>query len=145
MNIVTVCSHSQTETDAGTDKNSLHRIVRMCVVADPGFPRRGGGGANTWVWHQNLSFSKIFAKNCMKMKEFRLRKRIPSSPLDPPIVCTLHRQISAQIPIGFCTHFIRPDPCLCCSLSLQTDHTSFKITKEYRKHSLKAVFTHFRL
>ena len=27
------------------------------------------GVANPWVWGENLLFGKIFAKNCMKMKE----------------------------------------------------------------------------
>ena len=37
-------------------------------VADPGFP-------NLWVQGENLLFSKIFAENCMKMKEIGLRGR----------------------------------------------------------------------
>ena len=27
------------------------------------------GGANLWFWGENLLFAKIFAENCMKMKE----------------------------------------------------------------------------
>ena len=40
-------------------------------VADPGFPRQGGGGGSPTPQFgvKNLSFSKIFAENCMKMKE----------------------------------------------------------------------------
>ena len=41
------------------------------VVADPGFPR--GGCVNSQGGYTNLLFLKIFAKNCMKMKEFGLR------------------------------------------------------------------------
>ena len=37
-------------------------------VADPGFHRVWG--ANPLVFGKNLLFGKIFAKNCMKMKDF---------------------------------------------------------------------------
>ena len=41
-------------------------------VADPGFPRRGGGwgGANFQGGGVNLLFNQTFPKNCMKIKEF---------------------------------------------------------------------------
>ena len=56
------------------DENKLYWSVYFTYlsVADPGFPRQGGGGggvANPSIWGENLSFSKIFAENCMKMKE----------------------------------------------------------------------------
>ena len=35
---------------------------------------RVGMGANSWVWGKNLLFDKIFAENCMKMKEIGLRR-----------------------------------------------------------------------
>ena len=45
-------------------------------MADAGFPRRQGGGeegaagANPWEVDENiLSFGKVFAENCMEMKE----------------------------------------------------------------------------
>ena len=43
------------------------------------------GGDNPWVWGENIFFGKIFAENCMKMKD--------SGPggggasLAPPLVC----------------------------------------------------------
>ena len=47
--------------------------IVLCVksLADPRFPRRGGGagGANSCDWGKNLLFGKVFAENCMKMKE----------------------------------------------------------------------------
>ena len=27
------------------------------------------GGAKPWFWRENLLFGKVFAENCMKMKE----------------------------------------------------------------------------
>ena len=62
-------------------------------VVDPGFPG-GGGGANPRVWGKNLLFGKIFAKNCMKMKEIVLgggaRPYCPS--LDQPMRVLIQKQ-----------------------------------------------------
>ena len=41
----------------------------LILVADPGFPR-WGGGANFQGVDTNLLFNQIFPENCMKMKEF---------------------------------------------------------------------------
>ena len=40
------------------------------------------GGANPGVWAKNLLFEKIFAENCMKMKEIEPRGagRFPGAP-----------------------------------------------------------------
>ena len=43
-------------------------VTETWTVADPEFSRRGRG-ANPWDWGDNLLFGKIFAENCMKMKE----------------------------------------------------------------------------
>ena len=51
----------------------------MSTVTDPGFPR--------------ISFGKIFAENCMEMKEIgpRRSERVPSAALlDPPMIKVLH-------------------------------------------------------
>ena len=59
--------------------------VCMYTVADPGFPRRGGGGVlarRPGVWDKNLFFDKNFAENCMKMKEIGQRDgKCPQGPL----------------------------------------------------------------
>ena len=34
------------------------------------------GGANLWVWGENVLFGKDFVENCMKMKEIGLRGTI---------------------------------------------------------------------
>ena len=47
-------------------------------MADPGVPRRGA--ANIWVWLNNLLFGKIFAENCMKMKEIWLKGSLATNP-----------------------------------------------------------------
>ena len=52
-------------------------------MADPGFPM---GGANSQVWGKNVLFGKVFAENCMKMKEIGQGAHIPGTPaLDPPM------------------------------------------------------------
>ena len=65
----------------------LSHVVTLCrvVVADPEFPRRGGG--NFQGGDANLLFNQIFPENCMKMKEFGPRggARVPGAPLDPPL------------------------------------------------------------
>ena len=38
-----------------------------------------GGGANRLVLDKNLLFGKIFAKNCMEIKEIGLRGGVPSA------------------------------------------------------------------
>ena len=49
------------------------------TVADPGFPL--GGGANR-PWGRQHTILPKFPKNCMKLKEFGPRGRVPStSPL----------------------------------------------------------------
>ena len=51
---------------------------------DPGFSKRGD--ANPYVWGDNLLFDKIFAENCMKMKEIGPREGASlASSLDPPM------------------------------------------------------------
>ena len=49
----------------------------LLAGADPGF---SWGGANPWGACSNLLLCKIFAKNCMKMKEFGPRGGVPSAP-----------------------------------------------------------------
>ena len=49
-------------------------------MADPGFPRRGGGG-NPCIWAEHLLF-----ENCMKMKELDRGARVPGPPIDPLMV-----------------------------------------------------------
>ena len=38
------------------------------------------GDANSWLWGKNQLFGKIYAENCMKIKENGPRGRIPSGP-----------------------------------------------------------------
>ena len=45
----------------------LQGAIEALPMADSGFPKRGD--VNPWVWGKNLLFGKIFAENCMKMKE----------------------------------------------------------------------------
>ena len=73
---------------------------RRDAVADPGFPRWGGG--NPWVWTENLLFGKIFAENCMKMKEIgpRAGALVPSVPFDPPMWCNTFKSQSVQYGVG---------------------------------------------
>ena len=40
-----------------------------------------GAGGPTCVWAENLSFDKIFAKNCLKMKEIGPRGGASPAPL----------------------------------------------------------------
>ena len=52
--------------------NSLplnNKIYHPQVVADPGFPRRDTNARES----VNLLFGKLFAENCMKMKEIWLK------------------------------------------------------------------------
>ena len=52
------------------------------VVVDPGFPRRGaGGGGNPRRGGNNRLLDKMFAKNCIKLKEIGQRG---GTPLVPP-------------------------------------------------------------
>ena len=53
-------------------------------VADPGFPRRGRV-PTPGFWGKVLLFGKIFAENCMKMKEIGPGAHVPSAPLDQPV------------------------------------------------------------
>ena len=46
----------------------------------------GGGGANPRVWGKNLLFCKIFAKNCMEIKEIGPKGRPCRPPLEPPMM-----------------------------------------------------------
>ena len=53
------------------------------------FANSSGGsrrGANPWIWGKNLLFGKIFAENCMKMKENGPGVVYSKRPtLDPPM------------------------------------------------------------
>ena len=74
----------------GLQKSKLLRVFRNTVsaVADPVFPRRGGG-ANPQGGGANLLFCPNFPENCMKMKEFGPRGGGGASlapPLDPPML-----------------------------------------------------------
>ena len=74
--------------------HSSRRIIshppppRPTPVADQGFPRPGT--STPPIWGKTLSFGKIFAESCMKMKEFGPRgsrtslASLPPS-LDPPM------------------------------------------------------------
>ena len=62
-------------------------ISHSIAVAGQGFLR--WGGVNAWVWGENLSFSKIYAKNCIKMKEIGPGASAPGTPLDPPMYCKI--------------------------------------------------------
>ena len=58
------------------------------TVTDPGFSRRGRGGAKPWIWGKSLLFGKIFAENCMEIKEIGPGEGCTSlgtPPLDPPM------------------------------------------------------------
>ena len=62
--------------------------VTVKSVADPGFPRRGGGQLPRWG-HKPF-FNQFFPENCIKKKEFGPRAGSgarPSRPppLDPPL------------------------------------------------------------
>ena len=51
-----------------------------------GISKISQSGVNPWVKGKNLSFSKIFAKNCRKMEEIGPRRGgVPGAPLDPPM------------------------------------------------------------
>ena len=69
------------------------------TVADPGFPRRGGGTLRGG--RQHTIFSN-FPQNCIKLKEFGppvgMRDACPIDP--PPIKTFLHRIIPQTIPLG---------------------------------------------
>ena len=64
----------------------IEKKIPTITVADPGFPRRRGGTLDFGA--KNLSFGKVFAKHCMKMKDIGPRGgvRVPSAPLDPPMI-----------------------------------------------------------
>ena len=51
------------------------------TVADPAFSRRRAPPPG--LWGENLLFGKVFAENYMKMKQIRLRGRVPSTHPDP--------------------------------------------------------------
>ena len=63
------------------EKPQKERFLMVLIsVADPGFSP--GGCANSQI----AIIFQIFAKNCMKMKEFEPRgARVPGAPLDPPM------------------------------------------------------------
>ena len=80
----------------GSSKNSKGirstiGIVSQCniiiVVAEPGFPRRGGC-TKPWIWGKNVLFCRIF---CRKLQENESNwtgdswNGVPSAPLDPPM------------------------------------------------------------
>ena len=69
-----------------TRKHSSCREIKRQIpphaVADPGCPKRGGGGGvvrQALIWDKNVLFGKIFTENCVKMKEFG-----PGVPTPPP-------------------------------------------------------------
>ena len=59
---------------------SLRKQKEIFSVEDPGFPK---GSANSRGWCASLLFRKIFAKNCIKMKESG-PWGVAGAPLDPP-------------------------------------------------------------
>ena len=71
------------------DENKLYWSVHFtCQWRIQDFPDRVGGGiADPSIWGENLSFSKIFAENCMKMKEIGPGACVLAPPpLDPPML-----------------------------------------------------------
>ena len=59
---------------------SEHNVFTHISVADPGYPREGGGRGT------NLLFGIIFAENCMKMKKLNWEGSAhPLRPLDLPL------------------------------------------------------------
>ena len=55
-------------------------------MADPGFPRREGGGAKFQGLGTNVLFNQMFPENYMKMKEFGPGGGVHVvPPLDPPL------------------------------------------------------------
>ena len=60
-----------------------YEIISIYSVADPGFPE--GEGHQPLSLGENLIFGKIFAGNCMKMKEIGSGRTSPTQSLDPPM------------------------------------------------------------
>ena len=66
-----------------------YRVVGLInSVTDPWFPR-WGGGANPWVWAENLLSGKIFAETCMQMKDIGPGASLAPC-LDPPMQLQFH-------------------------------------------------------
>ena len=63
-------------------ENNYQLRHRSILVADPGFPKRGGG-ANPWFRSKNLLFGKTLAENCNKIKD--IEPIGVARPLDPPM------------------------------------------------------------
>ena len=61
---------------------------KIVAVADPEFPRRGGGGdANPKGGGKDLLFGRFFPENCMKILKnwTQMGARVPGAPLDTPL------------------------------------------------------------
>ena len=63
------------------------RYFGKLSVADPGFPRCGS--ANSRGGGRQYTILPNFSKNCMKLKEFGPRGRIPRAAVDPPLIISL--------------------------------------------------------
>ena len=69
-----------------TSKKPKCEVLVSRAVADLGFFRRGD--TNPLIWSKKLLFDKIFAENCIKMKEVGPRGwgDVPGTPpQDPPM------------------------------------------------------------
>ena len=80
---------------------SLSHKLSWLTVADPGF---SPGGAPT---PKIAIIFQMFAKNCMKMKEFGppVGARVPGAPLDPPMAYTIKcKDVSLLIKMTALSH-----------------------------------------
>ena len=64
-------------------------------VADPGFPRRGGGGANPREVYANLLFGFFLAKNHVKMNKLD-QEDTSLAPPPPSWICLYMRHFGAS-------------------------------------------------
>ena len=61
-------------------------------MADPEFPRRG---MPTPVFEAKTYYlARFLAENCMKVKEIGPGVRVPSAPLDPPMMSSPHSRVN---------------------------------------------------
>ena len=100
------------------------------AVADPGFPRGGNNGrsrisrgnANHWIYGKNLLFGKIFAENCMKMKEIgRRRGYVPSD--TPTGTSTIEETTCYYLPANDVLEGNLSVVCVCLSRMRNPIHT----------------------
>ena len=68
--------------------NQIYFILDIIILSGSRISAKGGGGANPRVWDKTPLFDKIFAENCLKMKEIGPRGGVHPwrpLPLDPPM------------------------------------------------------------